>query len=1587
MKKILSILICLVLGISSAWAAAKITINSTCNPTNGGVVAVQTKTSTGANWSGSIQWPNSWNNQNYGEAGAHKASISTRTVGIRYMVTATANAGFYFVEFDGLPVAEQSWKGDYDSETIYNDITENPYDAITKYVTSNTTYNVIANFKPVAVDAVSPSGIVLNSTDKLGFAETTITFTVTGADNMNDFVSDKVVLSGDSRFTIQSTNLSGNTVKVVVRFTDDNHHVIDGTLPQATVTLTSKGDNASKKTATITATSDLTPKITITPSPCDLTPDSPVAEGNTVSDTLTASAATGYANVCGEATWSAAFSDPEEAERMGYSADFSNPKIGIPVSFTPTVYSINQANVETYIRITTTYTDGSPKVITNTDSVVISADAGKVITIDGLTEAVMDFGIIDYTDTNISVTQEFPVFSTLPAGNFNFTASDFNSNIVYANNFKAGSTSATDNVSVTVTVDSTLVPGDYQPNLTYTENVAQDPISASMDVKVSIKLAKPVVTTEASTGRVYLSWNEVYGATKYKVWSGNVVVTDTIVAGQSSYKYEVSQINGVSLENFIQYPFEVEAVYADDHVGNRKSDIVYETPGLPGEIRIDNVSGVEIFTGTEGYSEGDPTYGVFPYTPKRKVSLEHVFDTVGNPLFDELYIFGLTTNTVGGTEINAPSAIVACNAKTPCYVYVKKGNVYKKDSEFDATCTRFDHGTSKNKKHLYFTGYCPFAYMGVSSTEDGWMYFKGGNTRVDLYLDSCQIMGRYKTPTGQNSGYNPYTLELRANVDNLGADNPNISFIAGVSSPFVFTSTTKQEGESYKPHIHIAGKNHLKGQLGSYITKTMGIIRILFFDYEIDAGIENIYTYNAPITIKPTDVGQFTDLVMDDVWKDGSITNGYLWLDSERGDSPSEKVVAVDLGSANGTLTINGGQYHMRNSAADGTYACNLAVGYRMFSKLVQKEVASVNVDCLLHLYGFGGDMTDSKVTINSGTFTMYKNMYPSAIGGYLGEGYYKDQINFLDLRLPAGNGYSRINGGTFNGISNVLMCNQVTSTGASPKNGYGDWLCLQEFEVTEEKQRNGSVNFTFPELYIADVPVYDNPQVVYDITDATVNSDVVRGFLYGGQSVNTYVKDGKCYVNLLLAGEAYSKDGYCPECNYQDEAIIFQWATTLPMMSASKEVAGQMQAIQIGGASEVKVKPSDQQIKYQTNQLMYMDLEGLEPYSLMLANGAGIGFYNVDSTRGQFTNTGNYEILKHLNLLKTVQADTWYAFTAPFNIHDVSVLEMSNEKKQEKMSRADALKQQAVDNLSLLYEVQNFIIPNEEGRASSLTFREMISFNNGPTVYPLIHYNDSNIMTANYYLYELDPDSLNTEGEFGTDATGTSLNIDWTPVKRNPGEPIMYKGETYAMQFPFCPMCNDLESRKYYDYWSNKMILFHGNGPQEIFGKDVHNVIKRTSVSSGFATLVGNSTFADMTNVTGYVHKDTTLEETPGDWFVYEEGATVKPTQGYLLYNGGRSGMPTRISRSGEMIYDNNSPTSIDGIPTIADRSALMIFDAIDGFNILSLREQMVTVYNLQGHVIFHQYMSEGQQIHIATAPGVYVVKGESETIKVMVE
>lgn len=1077
--------------------------------------------------------------------------------------------------------------------------------------------------------------------------------------------------------------------------------------------------------------------------------------------------------------------------------------------------------------------------------------------------------------------------------------------------------------------------------------------------------------------------------------------------------------NGVKLSEIADFGYNLVAT--SENSGSPTTDVLTAmfAPKSPATIYPEDVKTTGLYTGTELSAENGETYKDFPYRKKTPIDLTRTFDAGGNALFDKLYIFGMTTNVDGGDQINQPSNVIPCNAKTLCYVYKKSGDgtYYEYETMFDAVSTRFDHDeTTMKGQHLYFTGYCPFANIGVEADDEGWMYFVGGNTKVDIYLDDCTIIGRYRTVDGRSTGFKNKTVSLVAS-NFSGGENPN--YLTGFSSVFVFESSSNDKDKPYKPTIHISGDNHLKGQIG-YITSVVG--NLLGVWDGIETGVGNITTVSSPITIKPTSRGGYTDLTMDDLWPtkaDYSIkeaTNGFLLLNTQEVVG-SEKVPCVDLGSETGSLTINGGQYMLRNSAADGTYTCNMAFSYRKFTK----EAEKIGIKALLSLYGFGGDETKAPVVINGGTFNMYTNMYINGVDAvtnkpvYLGSNYYIDQENFLDLRLPAGDSESGrssyINGGTFNGISHVVFCSQVTSSGRSPKAMFADVdLCLQDVIIEDPavaRQENGSVHFSIPTPFSDSYgdSYYPEKKVEYDLSTGLERVASKSQLVYGGQSVNAYVKniDGvdKTVVSLLLPIAACEGSGEtCTGCELFEEAIYYNWVTAIPKFEINVEGQG----VSVGGEAKVPTIYGTT-IKYVVNQLLYTDLEGME--NATMTGDVEISFADQNYLRGQFTNPDNYRIYKNLNTLKVVEADRWYCFVAPYDIHEISVIETAEtqlSKDQYKNDRTAAKALQAQNNLKMLYELSNFILPDPNGRATSLTLNELLCPGclgvPGLKRITLKHYNGSdadadedenhgaNIFESNYYLYEIPDDGLSI-------TEGGDLNINWDAVERDAGEPLMYQGKVYAIQFPWCPMCNDWENRTYYDYWTGKLILFYGHGydnagtendGQLIYGIDGQTALT-TAPGQGQAVYAGNYSFADMTAPSNaFVHDyDVDGAANPGDWFIpAPSGHKVKPTEGFMLYNPGASPMPARISRTGQIEYDENVET---GLPTIAGRNSLMLFGAYDGFEVLSLSEQLVTVYNLQGNIIFQQYMAEGEQVYVATGAGVFIVRGDSETIKVMVE
>lgn len=1461
--------------------------------------------------------------------------------GIKIKLEAQPNDGYYLVGW----ATSKNLNAPASGSTLYEP-------GETSYVgTGDYTINYYAIFKQVQIGTVTPESAVLETNDLNKTSDATFVFNVVGVDNLNDVAySLQPLNTGFSIVEGPTLNTTDNIITFKVRYTNDGVHNPDGNPERkATLTLSSKSGK-NHKSVTITAKSNLQLDFTTNPDgKLNFTPDEPMNQGKERTKTITTTAVTTTAN---HATWNVAFEDPDMAAMMGYSlvTDQTNPNPQVKF----TAPDVNMAGIKTNLIITATYTSTNGIKITKSKTIELSANVGRVITINGYSESDLAFDL-DYSNSDTYTTQNAVLYSTLDLNDVTLTPTGFPADNSIKYDWTTGAT------NIAISAKSNITPGQYKANLL----AKVSDIQATLNIDVNVRLAKPVVTHTTGLGNaVLLSWESIYGASMYAIYSG-----ETLIATTTNTSYNVTEVGGNALDDR-DYLFMVKAIYNDDeeHFACRASDEILVTPSVAQVIDKNNYSYVEIYTGTECPSE------TYPYKPKQRIDLSSCFDASGNLLFDKLYIFGVTSNTNGvktiyeGVEYprindvmkdrskNNPQKDTTCfNAKTPLYVYTKVGSTYSLEATYNASAKRFDHGTSLNGKKIYITGYCPYAYMGTSANEEGWMYFEGGNTSVDIYLENCTIGGRFKTVSGcgRDVDYSPFTLEL-----GLG-DN----YIKGCSSPFVFYSTATRSGDSYQPKFHIKGNSLLMGQAGMRISNTIG--KVLFI--EVNAGIGNVQQSCAPITIRAKENAAYTHLFFDDVWADASITNGYLKLSTaydsdDVGIYTCTKVGSIDLGSEQGSVTFNGGQYCLRNGHADGSYSTNLAISYRKFSKTAAGQE--------IFLYGFGGDQGDGgNVTINSGTFTKVEQNITYGVD------YYRDQDNFTDLRFP---GNTIINGGTFNGLNSVVACADANSQGTNPKSGIDDALCLFTGVTPSGTTSYGTKTFRFddPSFYPVDF-IGTGENLIYGDAEAVVTDlrdddegYVEGGLSYGAQSLNAD-ENGK--LNLLLPMPAINVNTEEEWCEVLDNSRIRQWATCFP------EVAAGSQGQNVTSGGDIEVEKQIGGVNVKTNQLLYLEMYGemLDP-SVSYTDGQMT--FTVKDTLANINNAEDYRIEKNLNIFKPVEADKWMTFVAPFDIQQVIILEHSQivgEKTLEKLSKQEAILRQAKAYLQVFYSMSQFILPDANGRTTSITMPNLLYLvkpNN------LIHYDGTNIREAHYYLYELD--NLNVDGSFSSSATGENLEITWKPVGPvEEGYTIMKKGHVYAMQFPYCPLCGDEDTRTTYDYWSGKYIWFYGKGPQTISGSNAQTAMKTNALSPGTAILKGNSTFKNMSLSAGsaYVHN------TSNDLFVTKNTTySAKPLEAFMLYNPLAARMPKAISRSGKMIYEEQTAT---GLPTIGDRTTLNAYANNMQIHLMALQAQRVVIYDMHGQVLFDGQLSEREQMSVSAPQGMYIVKGTYEIIKLIVD
>ena len=1308
-------------------------------------------------------------------------------------------------------------------------------------------------------------------------------------------------------------------------------------------------------TAQLMAKEDYMPYFNYAYTEYNYTPDDPLAEGEALAQTFSVSKNCYAAN---NGVWSVSL--PADAAAKGFTLQTAadNPDATVKFEALP---GMNKADLTTTLTATCTYTDAKGTKVTYTQTIVLSGDAGKVITLDGAEENTLTFDI-DYATSGQS-TQTLPFMTTL-------TGLTTTPNNLPAGDYITYTTWTTGLTEVSATVKHNLTPGQYTPTVKYSYN--NDEVYAILHIVANIRLAQPVVTTTNGLGQqLRLSWQPVLGATSYIVEGRRTidsVFTQLVTIGDDEpieTSYVVNNIGGVILTTGTEYTFRVMAVYGPDEFANRLSDEVSATPSAQGSITASST--VELYTGTEIFVEGNTTYGVFPYRKKRAINLDAAFSPSGAPLFDKLYIFGMTTSEViatvsgqTGHKITPASNTKGSDAITPCYVYVKNGNQYDLQQTIpNMNVANKPIADISGATSVYLTGYCPYASTGGGNNKDenGVICFTGGaGVNTHVYVDDLNLYARYKSIDGNTS--KPETILYSSLQFTFRCE--------GTSTAFAFKGTSSNSSNPYKPTIHMRDSNRLAGSTGSAIK-----VKIEFagMGMEQEAG-----QYNSPIGILSNADKRYTTLSIDDIWPasmadnaSGDVrTNGFLDIRT------TTAAPCIDLYDENGKVNFNGGRIYLKNSRPSGSnnYLCTFAVGYRKYEKTVSGITAT--------MYGLGTDQSGGEVNFNDGSFYID----PLTDTEFTKHGkYYHHKYA---LKCPAS---STINGGTY--YCEPFGCTESENLGASPLNKYGDGLVLDTVAVESllEPYKTAVINF----------PNDKEVQAEYAATyPATLGEYyTAKGGTYGISSLNAYQGTQAPDSVILMLPVQYTDKAL------QKEVANIPWALCIPDVLAGGTIA-------IGGNTEVADK-EENNVVYQTNYLLYGAID--EYIKGLIDEGAyqtpvfdGLPSAGVELTGGTYSDILNeepYTIQQEQYMMMSVKADEWFLFAPPFDVSEVYVLETYKEDNLAAMAKTtswqDAIDLQADANMDLFYALCYSIdytesANNFDGIIYAWT-QEIGKPNGAGGKKKLTHFTGANY-SANYYVQR-------SSGTWAWDSEKSRFVTDWaylpkTMEKVTHGETeysvVMKKGEIYSLNFPY--MYNGYresgDGDNNWDYWTGKYILFVGKGPQKIEGKNYHRTITEAMPATpGTAEIRANSTFAsmDVSDMEEYgLVGQQFIPNTSG------EPLPVDATQGFVLLNKPTaSPMPQRIKTvdmmSGEVTYEEGegSENGATGTPTIAGNNKMLVYNINGGVGIVPVVAQQVSIYNAAGQVVTSEYLAGETQLSLPA--GIYLVCGEYEQYKVLVK
>lgn len=1043
-------------------------------------------------------------------------------------------------------------------------------------------------------------------------------------------------------------------------------------------------------------------------------------------------------------------------------------------------------------------------------------------------------------------------------------------------------------------------------------------------VRVDLSLAPPTLSALGGNQVVTFQWDPVPGATKYIVSSiaddeENMTTTETT---ECVYADSVESNN----TSVICY---VHAM--NDYNCESKVDSATATANL-NTITIDNAANTGLLTGTKHSGNGN-----FPWRKTRSIDLSAAFDQAGNALFDTLYIFALTEGTVEG------------DLTTPCLIYEKKSATsYTKsnteitiDNDTKSSALKIDLRSSQWNKKLYFTGYCPYGATG--GTEDnGVVNLIGGAQTVDVYLDSLQLYAREKKGGTIN-------ITTKTELTN-GA-----YFAQGSGGVFVIESKSTDASHPFNVNIHARGNNTLASQNGSMISLNVS-------SGSSGSISDNPKHYSAPIEVLPTSAYSATNLTIDDLWpNEEQHTKGVLVLKEFDEDKAN---ISIGLGNALTQLQLAGAQLYMRD------------VAYHTTTYTASQSGATVSILA----YGVTGKNYPTKRNANN-QIALTDGTYNSLSS---------NPLQLYTKRLT-------IDGGTYN--TDIQYFTDETDQKTTFYNADGKEL--YKVIVSDANQygtiANGKYTVTnFAEMVDAFFP------------HAGVNYQMANSPAPYHAPLSAYYVGTKTYGHSSWAPKNDQLTLWLPkiDCN----AVKIPWQICAPSFVA--QVSGENMPLG-GKIQKIDGCPMPEHTnQYTVDYLLYMQMddytkEALPSYSLKQSNAIEVKIaLEDDAMYNTIDNESDYKIQKKVYMLMPIEAAKWTLITPPFDVANVYIIESYPEAQLIKDFKGKrgripteyiaAARQAQAQRLMDLYtfwyyeekgigEAFDFFgtgdgYPNGYGRfvnawmeyEKNANWKLDATGNYTPVVEKLIHFTGKkgtypegmNWLYANYYLYQSTNEWKYEEGKFTT---------QWDTVTTPLGgsDPIMRKGQTYAMHFPFNSLNGNHDPDQTWDYWTGKYILVESTtGPHTISGKaNAVNQIENLTLS-GTAVLQGNASFAEITPSTSYAI-----------WALERRETSLSPAQGALISNFKEPEGLRAIGvhyETGRVIYDSipqeeteqEIPTSI---PTIMDGLSLVVETIDGGLRITPAQAQQVLLYNAAGQLILNQYLTSTKEVLLPA--GVYII------------